>query len=106
MTGVANSLLLAATGDPWTDYFFGIESKERFVLLIIIIGCVTGIIISLAGITAGVANSLHRRRVEEGLKRDLIDRGMSADEIVKIVEAAPPPEDAAGRWVASWCKKK
>jgi hypothetical protein len=74
--------------------------------LIIAIGCATGIIISIAGITAGIINAMHRRRIEEALKRDMLDRGMSAEEIVKVVEAAPPPEDAAGRWVASWCKKK
>jgi hypothetical protein len=106
MTNVVNGWLLAETNDPWRDAFLGIEAGERFPLLVIVIGCATAIIISLAGITAGVLNAMHRRRIEEGLKRDLIDRGMSADEIVKIVEAAPPPEDAAGRWVASWCKKK
>lgn len=106
MNQLFGAVPLAAASDPWADAFFGIESGERFPLLVIAIGCATGIIISLAGISAGVLNAMHRRRVEEGMKRDMLDRGMSADEIVKVVEAAPPPEDATGRWVASWCKKK
>jgi hypothetical protein len=39
------------------------------------------------------------------MKRDMIERGMSADEITKVIEAAMPPEDATQRWIASWAKK-
>jgi hypothetical protein len=53
-------------------------------------------------------DAAHRRRTEADLKREMLDRGMSVDEIVKVIEAAAPPEDAAGRWIASWgkCGKK
>jgi hypothetical protein len=71
-----------------------------------VIGYATGVFISLAGITASVVNSVHRRRIEESLKQDMLDRGMTAEEIVKVIESAAPPEDATGRWIASWCKKK
>jgi hypothetical protein len=40
------------------------------------------------------------------MKRDMIERGMSAEEITKIIESASPPEDATERWSASWGKKK
>jgi hypothetical protein len=40
------------------------------------------------------------------LKRDMIERGMSADEIAKVIESATPPDDATQRWIASWAKKK
>ena len=40
------------------------------------------------------------------MKREMIERGMSADEITKVIEAAMPPEDATQRWIASWAKKK
>ena len=71
-----------------------------------VIGCVVILIISLTSIISNTVNSMHRRRVEEELKQDMLDRGMSADDITKIIEAAPQPENAAERWVASWCKKK
>jgi hypothetical protein len=106
MSGVLNPIMLAVTEDRWANEFFGFDPHQRFVVVLVVVGCVTGVIISLAGIAAGVANAVHRRRLEESLKRELLDRGMSADEIVKVVEAAPPPEDAIGRWAASWCKKK
>lgn len=84
----------------------GFDPNQRFVLVLVVFGCALTLVISLAGITAGVLNAVHRRRIEEGLKRDMLDRGMSAEEIVKVVEAASPPEDAASRFVASWCKRK
>ena len=89
-----------------SDLFLDFDPQQRFVIVLVGIGCVVGLAITLAGIAAGVFSSIHRRRVEEGLKRDMLDRGMSADEIVKVIEAAPPPEDATGRWIASWCRKK
>jgi hypothetical protein len=36
----------------------------------------------------------------------MLDRGMSVEEVVKVIEAAGPPEDVASRWVDSWCKRR
>ena len=94
----------SATGDPWADTFFGLDVNQRFVALLTVVGCVTGVIISLAGIIYAAFDSSHRRRTEANLKREMLDRGMSVDEVVKVIEAASPPEDAAGRWIASWSK--
>jgi len=33
---------------------------------------------------------VHKTRAEHALKRDLLDRGMSAEEIATIIRAAPP----------------
>ncbi|MBA3480812.1 MAG: hypothetical protein H0T51_03260 [Pirellulales bacterium] len=94
----------SATGDPWADTFFGLDANQRFVALLTVVGCVTGVIISLAGIIYAAFDASHRRRTEANLKREMLDRGMSVDEVVKVIEAASPPEDAAGRWIASWCR--
>lgn len=41
-------------------------------------------------ITGGIViNSIHRRRVEMNLKRELLERGMSADEIATVIRATP-----------------
>jgi hypothetical protein len=99
--------LLAATADQveadWANTFFGLNQEQRFVLMIIGIGCATGIIISANAIFSGLFGSIHRRRGEAELKRELIDRGMSAEEIAGIVEAAPP-QDFLERWAS--CRKK
>jgi hypothetical protein len=94
----------SAASDPWADTFFGLDPNMRFVALLTLIGCVTGVIISLAGILYSGLDAAHRRRTEANLKREMLDRGMSVDEVVKVIEAVSPPEDAAGRWIASWCR--
>jgi hypothetical protein len=106
------SLLLFAqagapsSGDPVMESFLGLDHGERFAALAIVVGCATGIVIALAGFISGTIDKVHRRRIEAELKRDMLDRGMSADEVVKVIEAAAPPDDATQRWIASWCRKK
>jgi hypothetical protein len=102
-----DNLLLANMSDRFSDLTAGFEPDQRFVIVLVLVGCATGIILGLAGIVAGTVNSVHRRRVEMEMKRDLVERGMAADEIAKIIECATPPEDATNRVIASWvCKKK
>jgi hypothetical protein len=92
-------LLAAAATDPWAEKLFGLETDQRFALLIIGIGCATGIIISLVAIIAGMASSMHRARVDSELKREMLDRGMSAEEIARVVESSQP-KDFLERWAA------
>lgn len=105
-----NALLLAQLSphpeDAWATTFFGLDPDKRFVLLTIAMGCLTGVICTLAVFISGTINSVHRRRLEADMKRDMLDRGMSADEITKVIEAAAPPEDGTQRWIASWAKRK
>jgi hypothetical protein len=99
-------LLAQQASGGWSSFLEGIDADERFVLLIIAIGCGTGIILGTFGILSSVINSVHRRRAEMDLKRDMIERGMSADEIARVIECAAPPDEATERLIASWAKKK
>lgn len=99
---LTNNLLLA---DWFTDATHDMDHDQRFVLLLVAIGCATGIICTLSMFILHTINSIHRRRIEAEMKREMLDRGMSADEIAKIIEAASPPEDGTQRWIASWAKK-
>lgn len=68
-----------------------------FVIILVVVGCLTGATIALAAIFASLAGAMHRKNSEAMLKRDLLDRGMSADEVAKVIEA-PPPTDFLERW--------
>ena len=104
MTSVGNNLISA---DWATDLVSGFDPGQRLALLIISIGCGLALILGLAGIISSSISSIHRRRAETELKRDLVERGMSADEIATIIETSTSPEDATARWIATWgCKKK
>ena len=98
----------AQTTDPWAATFFGLDPEKRFVLMIIAIGCATGILIALPSVVLNLVGNIQRHRLNTEFKREMLDRGMSADEIAKIIESAPLPEDGVGRWIASWgkCEKK
>jgi hypothetical protein len=98
--------LVVAQSTGWSDWFQGISPEDRIGLLIVSVGCAVGLILGLAGIVSGTIGSIHRRRMEMDFKRDMIERGMNADDITKIIESATPPEDATQRWIASWAKCK
>jgi len=102
MNALMNNLLLA---DLITDATRDMDHDQRFVLLLVVIGCATGIICTLAMFILHTINSIHRRRIEADMKREMIDRGLGADDIAKIIEAASPPEDGTQRWIASWAKR-
>ena len=91
--------------DKWTDEFFGLDQEQRFVLLILMIVSITAILIVIPSIIATVYGGMHRRQAELELKQEMLDRGMSAEEIAEVIKAAPV-EDAASRWVEGWKQKR
>ena len=97
--------LLAQANDYWANMFLGLDESKRFVLLIVAIGCATGVICTVVGCVSGAASSMHRHRLDHELKRDLLDRGMTADEVARVVESSQP-KDFLDRWAASCGKKK
>jgi hypothetical protein len=50
----------------------------------------TPAIIAIAGICAGAWTKVNKLRLENGLKQQMIDRGMSVEEIVAVVTRAKP----------------
>jgi hypothetical protein len=97
--------ILIAVSDHWADTFFGLDESKRFVLMIVAIGCVTGVICTVVSSVAGAVSSIHRRRLDFELKQELLDRGMSAEEVARVVESSPP-NDFLERWATSCGKKR
>ncbi|MCG8449588.1 MAG: hypothetical protein MI725_08420 [Pirellulales bacterium] len=93
---------LIAEADRWKSEFFGLDQDQRFVLLLVAIGCATAVLIAITAIGAGVYNSVKRRRQDMELKQEMLDRGMSAEEIAEVIKATPV-EDYVSRWIE--CKK-
>jgi hypothetical protein len=106
MHNLLSDALLAQTNDVWSSTFFGIDANERFPLVVVIVGCATGVICTAIVFLSNTITSLHRRKLEVEMKREMIERGMSAEEIATVIEAAPPLEDGTQRWIASWGRQK
>lgn len=97
--------LLAESVDPWASTFFGLDQDNRFVLMLVTIGCVTGVICTVVSCVSGAVNSIHRRRLDHELKQDLLDRGMTAEEVARVVESSPP-NDFLDRWAKARAANK
>ncbi|MEX2092101.1 MAG: hypothetical protein WD971_05460 [Pirellulales bacterium] len=105
LTTLMHLPILAQATDPWAETFFGLDPEQRFVIMIIAIGCATGVICTIVGCVSSVAGTMHRQRLQAEMKRDMLDRGMSADEIARVVESSPP-DSFLDRWAAAQGKKK
>jgi hypothetical protein len=60
-------------------------------------------VLILAGVLGGMWKAVKEKQIEADLKRDMLDRGMSAEEIQQVIEASP--QSGFDRWMGSWCKK-
>jgi hypothetical protein len=78
--------------DPWAEQLLGFDPEQRFALIIVALGCVTGVVITLACIVSAGFSKAHQRRIETELKREMLDRGMSAEEVARVIEASVPDE--------------
>jgi len=99
-------LAQASTNGGWLGNLEGLDADKKFALITVVVGCATGVVCTLVVFGSNTITSIHRRRLEVDMKREMIERGMTADEIVKVIEAAPPLEDGTQRWIASWGRKK
>ena len=70
--------------DNFWDWAATMPSHERFWLLFI---CLTAVVL-MTSIVSATIYGMHRNRVEDSLKRELLDRGMSAEEIAMIMNKA------------------
>jgi hypothetical protein len=71
-------------GNFWA-WMAELGSGERTAVMVL---CVIGSVIILMTLFVTVYK-MHKNRLEDSLKRELLDRGMSADEIATVVRAKP-----------------
>jgi hypothetical protein len=101
---VMNELQIPPAQTEWKDILLGGGSEEQFIIVLTVIGCATAVIIVLSCVFASVWSSVKHKRLEAELKQDMLDRGMSAEEIEQVIEATP--KEGIDSWIASWKKSK
>lgn len=80
-----------------TEMIQGLDPEKQFALIVICVGCFTGVFIALGVVTLSVVNSIHRRISEQNFKREMLSMGMSAEDIERVVEAAGPLDEDSHR---------
>ncbi|HEY4233146.1 MAG TPA: hypothetical protein VGM76_06955 [Lacipirellulaceae bacterium] len=81
-------LMLAANGDNWLQSLLDVSPNDRLSVVIVSIVFAAGIIIASVAIVGGFVHTYSRHRLEADLKRELLDRGLSPDEVVRVVESS------------------
>ncbi len=85
MLEISQLLAQAGQSGSWFDRLTGGEIVPLAIMLIPAL-----IILLVLGFS--LADRVHRRNAEIALKRDMVDRGMSADEIERVLAAKLPEE--------------
>lgn len=67
------------------EWMNGLGPGER--IPVIVLGMFALVIV--VTVLCGTIYKMHKNRLEDALKRELLDRGMSADEIATVVSAKP-----------------
>ena len=71
--------------DPY-DAMYKVNSEGRTIVLAMIPGTLVGIV----AIIGSTINRIHRRNVDAAMKQDMLDRGLSADDIERVLAAKSP----------------
>jgi hypothetical protein len=86
MHGLLNSAAQIPAMVDLSSFFDGLDSEGRTIVFAMILGTLVGIV----GIIGSTINRIHRRNIETALKQDMLDRGLSADEIERVLAAKSP----------------
>jgi hypothetical protein len=65
--------------------FAEMSSMQAFILQILALALCVPMVIAVVAIVAGAWTKVNKLRLENALKQQMVDRGMSADEIVAVV---------------------
>jgi len=69
------------------EWMAAIQPDERFALCVVAIIFGTVLCVFTIGFISFTIRSIHRSRLETELKRELLDRGLSVDEVARIIQA-------------------
>ena len=69
------------------EWLGAIEPDERFALCVVAIIFGSVLLAFIIGFISYTIRGIHRSRLETDLKRELLDRGLSVDEVATIVAA-------------------
>jgi hypothetical protein len=94
-----HALLFAATTEAGVQSLLDLSPGDRLPVVIVTIVFAAGIIIASVAIIGGFVHTFNRHRLETDLKRELLDRGLSPDEVVRVIQASAGKNGVGGRHI-------
>jgi hypothetical protein len=70
-------------------FYSDFTSQQIFTLCFVGLGAIFLLVLILGLVIAFIWESLKGKQIEADLKRDMLDRGMTPDEIQKVIQATP-----------------
>lgn len=100
---VTTLLAQVSASEGVSGFLENLDGEQRFVIGLVVIGCVTAVLITLGSVISASWCSVREKQIEADLKRDMLDRGMSPEEIQSVIESKPL--SGFDRWVGKWCQR-
>ena len=85
---LATQLPLLAVNDPLE----GISGGDKAMLLTLLVFFSFGTLVIVVTVVTRLVNILHKRKLMYDFKRDMLDRGMTIEEIERLIQAGSTPE--------------
>lgn len=96
-------LLAQVSASTVESFFDGFSADQRYDLVFFVIGSVLFLVFIFVVIGVCAWEEIKLKQIEADSKRDMLDRGMTAEEIQQVFEATP--RGGFARWIGSWFKK-
>ena len=77
-----------------TSLLDGITGGEKAMLLTLLFFFSFGTLVTVITVVTRLVNTLHKRKLMYDFKRDMLDRGMTIEEIERLLQAGAAPEAA------------
>lgn len=80
---------MATDPSNFWQWMSAINPHERMPVVVTMYSVGAAVLVLIAAMVAMTVYKIHRNRLTDALKRELLERGMSAADIVEVVRATP-----------------
>jgi mannose/fructose/N-acetylgalactosamine-specific phosphotransferase system component IIC len=75
----------SVSGTLW-EWLSALEADERLALSVVVMALSLSAAVLVVAIVAYTIRAVHKHRLDDALKRELLDRGLTAEEIALVVQ--------------------
>jgi hypothetical protein len=80
---------MSAVPTNFWQWLSSVNQRDQMPIVVTLFCVTAAALVIVAVIVAFTVYKVHRNRLNDSLKRELLERGLSADDIVEVVRATP-----------------